>query len=168
MKKVNSNLLFVVIICVILMIPMLLFATLDSKTSGDSKESVFDMLEDAKEDGEVDDVEGWGIIFVGFSSFVGVFFLITVLAFSVFLTIYAGIMIILALIARAIYKSEGPRLTLYRVIMSIVHLMLAILAVLIFVSLFSNFYIPLGLIGVVYTVFLVLSIRNTYSSRILY
>lgn len=123
------------------------------------------------EDGEVDDVEGWGFIFggaaVGVAAlFAGATWFVLVLVPAVL----AIFMIIPAIIARLIYRTDKGRILVYRILMFFSYVWMGVLAFFLGTIIFGGKLTVATFIILVlflYTIVVtVLGIRNTYTGRI--
>lgn len=123
------------------------------------------------DDGEVDDVEGWGFIFGGAA--VGLAGLLLGMAWIVGVLVpalLAVFMFVPALIARLIYRADKGRILAYRILMFFVYLWMGVLAFALgalILELEVTVATVVFLVSFLYTVLVViLGIRNTYTERI--
>lgn len=123
------------------------------------------------EDGEVDDVEGWGYIYGGVGHLLGGLAVGIGWIVLVFFPAAAALIIFVpAFIARLVYKGRGIRLLIYRITMFLVYVVMSAFALLlggfIFGEKLGGLEIAMGIISVYTAVVTVLGVRNTYTSRI--
>ncbi|MBQ8821347.1 MAG: hypothetical protein IJZ82_01775 [Lachnospiraceae bacterium] len=117
-KKVNNNFtLVILLVAAMLLIPLIFgLALIDLDSDMDSLKNE---ISTTLEDGEVDDVEGYGVIAesvgYGFGAFASVIIFVIILMVGG----YALLLFVIALIARLIFKAEGKRLTAYRILMGV-------------------------------------------------
>lgn len=165
MKTVNKIYIIIMSIAIVLLASCFVvekaFDAID-----DYGEEVSSDADEAREDGEIDDVEGWGLIaegsMLGLGAFAGIFLLGAALAFG----IYAVLLILIATIARLLFKPQGVGLGLYRVLMTIEYILMALLDLL-FISILLEGFSVLALVGaVVFTFATVYGLIYTYSRKI--
>ena len=151
LKKVKQIYLIVMSIAVLLLIFSIILFNFDEISDFFSEQ--FDKfsteVDEAKSDGEVDDVEGYGII--AKSSILGL----------------GVIGAIISSIAMAFYKPEGARLNIYRVIMALVYILLAMLDAAFLSMLFKGFSVPVMVCVLILTPIILYCLVNTYSKRII-
>ena len=170
MRKVTQNLIISIGTCVLSLL-LALIPTIALMGLDGGMELVGGFFEEIWENGEVDTVEGHGAILVGFLAVLGIFGEFILIGLLLAVAMYLAACLFLTLIARFIYAPEkGWRLTVYRILMSMLYLVQAVGVWICFV--FASFegvgpkliFIPIGLLmiaGIVY------SAINTYSDRIL-
>lgn len=171
MKKIlNFNFITVVILAaMIALIAAFAWINLSNVSTGVNND--ISEMYDTNEDGEIDDVEGWAFLFggsvLGLANLsIGFAKLVIVLVSGAFVVF----IIVPAIIARLIYRSEKGKILTYRIFMGISYVWMGILA-----SLLGNVILSGGMtvITVVLAVLLlyiiavlILGIRNTYTKRI--
>ncbi len=171
MKKIlNFNFITVAILTAMLVLTAV-FAWMNLSDVSASVNQEIDEMYDPNDDGEIDDVEGWGFIFggsvLGLASLsVGVVKIASVLVTGGFVSF----MMVPAIIARLIYRAEKGRILAYRILMGVSYAWMGILAFLLGNMLLSGGMMVVTVVSAVlflYTVaVLILGIRNTYSQRI--
>ena len=105
MKRVDIMYIIVMVIAVVLLASCFLAEDIFDAID-DYGEEVSSDYDDAKDDGEVDDVEGWGLIFEGSLLGLGAFAGLLILGVAFFVGIYAVLLIIIASLARALFKPQ--------------------------------------------------------------
>lgn len=171
MKKVlNFNFITVTILAVMLVLTAV-FAWMNlSDISTEVNNNISEMY-DPNDDGEIDDVEGWGFIFggsvLGLASLsVGFVKIVSVLVTGFFVIF----IMVPAIIAKFIYRAEKGRILAYRILMGVSYACMGMLA-----SSLGNWIFSGGMtvntvvsaVLLLYTVaVLILGIRNTYTKRI--
>ena len=169
MKKVKQIYLIVMSIAVLLLIFSIILFNFDEISDFFSEQ--FDKfsteVDEAKSDGEVDDVEGYGIIAKSSILGLGVIGAIMYWGVAFIMGAFAVILIIISSIAMAFYKPEGARLNIYRVIMALVYILLAMLDAAFLSMLFKGFSVPVMVCVLILTPIILYCLVNTYSKRII-
>ena len=171
MKKVlNFNFITVAILAVMLVLTAA-FAWMNLSDVSASVNQEIDEMYDPNDDGEIDDVEGWGFIFGG--SVLGLASLSVgfVKIASVLVTGFFVIFIMVpAIIAKFIYRAEKGRILAYRILMGVSYIWMGVLTFILGDVLLSGGMTVVTVVSAVlflYTVaVLILGIRNTYTKRI--
>lgn len=128
-------------------------------------------LHDPNDDGEIDDVEGWGFIFGG--SLLGLAAL-SVAFIKLVCVLGTGLFVLLvmvpAVIARLIYRAKKGRILVYRILMFFSYAGMSILAFflgnIIFAGRLTVVTVVLSVLFLYTVAVLILGIRNTYTKRI--
>lgn len=171
MKKIlNFNFMTVAILTAMLVLTTV-FAWMNlSDISTEVNNNISEMY-DPNDDGEIDDVEGWGFIFGG--SVLGLASLSVgfVKIASVLVTgALVFFMLAPALIARLIYRSEKGRILAYRILMFFSYACMGILASSlgnwIFAGKMTVNTVVLAVLLLYTIAVMILGIRNTYTKRI--
>lgn len=164
-KKVNINfLLALVLVAGLLMIPVVLgVAVNDMSGELDALESD---ISATLEEGEVDDVEGYGVLAEGTAYGLGTFANTMLIIVIIMVGGYAGLLFVFAAMARLIYAKEGKRLLAYRILMSVEYVLQAGIIVFLVNLLLGGFDIVFLLMILMIAAGLIYSARNTYTKRI--
>ena len=164
-KTVNGNFILCMLIVAALVLLCVFFGVATTDMGGEM-DSIKSDISETLEDGEVDDVEGYGVIAesigYGFSAFASAILLVMILLVGV----YAFALFIIALIARLVYKSEGKRLAVYRVLMGIEYLLQAGLILFLGEILVNSRNLTVLVVIVPLLAAIVYGVRNTYTKRI--
>ena len=117
-KRANINFILVIILTAVMMlVPIILGAAyVELNNEMDSLKSE---MSATLEDGEVGDVEGYGVIAQGIGYGLGSFAGALVLVMIVLVGGYAFVLFLIALIARLVFAKEGKRLLAYRILMGV-------------------------------------------------
>lgn len=171
MKKIlNFNFITVAILAAMLVL-IAAFAWINLSDVSASVNHEINEMYDPNEDGEIDDVEGWGFVFggsiLGFAALsVGLVKVASVLVTGFFVIF----MLVPAIIARLIYKADKGRILAYRLLMGFSYAWMGVLAFLLGNAIFAGGMTTVTyviLVPFLYTiVVLILGIRNTYTKRI--
>lgn len=164
-KKVNINLILaLVLVAGLLMIPIAL-GMIVNDMSGELNE-LGEEMSTAFEDGEIDTVEGHGLILEGAGYGLGAF-AGTMLIIIIFMVGgYAGLLFVFAVMARLIFAKEGGRLLAYRILMGVEYVLQAGIVVFLVSMLLEGFDIVFLLMTLMVLAGLIYSARNTYTKRI--
>lgn len=120
---------------------------------------------------EIGDVEGYGLLGYMIAYGVGSFVVMAVKILFVWIPLFMGlILLVLAVLSRAVYADNGGRLLMYRIIMGIGYILLAAMAGLLagLLSMWSGIlaFVLVGSLLAYVTAIIILGIRNTYTDRI--
>ncbi len=164
-KKVNINLILaLVLVAGLLMIPITMGIIVNEVNGG------LNILEEdisgAFEDGEIDTVEGHGIIFEGAVYGFGVFSVTMLIVIIFMVGGYAGLLFIFAVLARIVFAKTGGRLLAYRILMGIEYVLQAGIVVFLISILLDGFDIVFLILTLMVTAGLIYSGINTYTKRI--
>lgn len=162
--KLNYILILIPVICVLyLCISSFSYA----KKIDKAMEHAQDVVDEFDEDGETDDVEGQGAIGLTILGMFGLFGSVALKALGIILAIYDFFLFLFSTIARFAFKPYGDSLLAYRILMTIVYIMLAIPLYLLLRSMFYYLSISLLIINVGIIAILIICGANTYTNRIL-
>ncbi len=168
MKKVKQIYLIVMSIAVLLLIFSIILWNFDEISNFFSEQ--FDEfsteVDEAKSNGEIDDVEGYGIIAKSSLLGLGVIGVIIYWGATFIMGAFAIILIIISSIAMAFYKPEGAGLNIYRVIMALVYILLAMLDAVLLSMMFNGFSVLVLVCILILTPIILYCLVNTYSKRI--
>ncbi len=164
-KKVNINLILaLVLVAGLLMIPIAL-GVIVNDMSGEL-DALGEEMSTAFEDGEIDTVEGHGLIWqgagYGFGAFAGTMLMIVIFMVGG----YAGLLFVFAVMARIIFAKEGGRLLAYRILMGVEYVLQAGIVVFLISMLLEGFDFVFLLMTLMILAGLIYSARNTYTKRI--
>ncbi len=166
MKRVTLN--YIIIMSVVVALLFLCIYIFIQKSKLDKGiNDIQDSVESVNDDGEVDDVEGHGAIALTLVGMFGILGSVALGALIIVILIYALLVFLLSTIAKLVFKPYGDGLVAYRIVMSIVYLLLGIPIFFLFESFSVAISITnvLGFLGLV-AVVLVTGI-NTYTHRII-
>lgn len=116
------------------------------------------------QDDEIDDVEGYGIIFYGIGAIGGSLLNVFLSVIILFIGFYDLFLFLFLLSAKLIYKN-GKRIIGYRILMGFAYAMMIGLFILLLPSAITSLLIFIFEIYLIIVIFL--GIRNTYSKRII-
>ena len=166
MKKiVNQNFVLSMIIVAAMVLVCIFFGFVMSDV-GEGMDYLRNDISQTVENGEVGDVEGYAMIIQGIGYGFGAF--ANVLLFGVVLLVgfYGFLLFIVALIARLVYKSEGKRLVVYRVLMGIEYVLQAGLFWVLGEMMISNFNLIMLVVILLLLAEIIYGVINTYTKRI--
>ena len=163
MKRENINLLLAMIMVVgVMFMAFLCFhagKALDSNLAG-----VSGSFQEATQDGEVEDVEGYALIMQGIGYGFGKLGYLIVMAATVLLTIYAALLGIFAVAARVAFNRE--RLLAYRILMGVEYVLQAIAEIFLLWLMIPGGFTPVCVaMEVLLLGMTIYSAVNTYSVR---
>lgn len=164
-KAVNKNFILCMLVVTALVLLCVLFGVATTDIGGEM-ESVKSDISGILEGEEVNDVEGYGVIAESIGLGFGVFASAILFAMIFLVGAYAFVLFIVALIARLVFKSQGKRLVIYRVLMGIEYVLQAGLILLLGDMLVNS---GSGIVLVIIVPLLaeiVYGVRNTYTDRI--
>lgn len=168
MKKVTQNFIISLAMATVILVLTLVLGIFLS-VYGDGLECMGEDISTIFEDGEVDTVEGHGAIFESSILFVGAFMGAVVLALVILMGGYAFLLILFAVVARAVFAPRGGRLLIYRILMGIEYVLQAGIVFFLITILLEetglSFIIVLAITAAV-VAGLVYSAVNTYSKKI--
>lgn len=168
MKKVTQNFIISLAMAATVLLLTLVLGIFLS-VYGNDLEGMSEDINAIFEDGEVDTVEGHGAIFEGSILFVGTFVGAVVLVLVILMGGYAFLLILFAVVARAVFAPRGGRLLIYRILMGIEYVLQAGIVFFLITILLEetgfSFIIVLAITASVASG-LVYSAVNTYSKRI--
>ena len=180
MKRVTINFILSMIFVVGLAIAIAGYLN-NQRVINDAIEQVTADINDLEDDvAEIDDVTGYALIGMNIVRGLGAFGSFILALFAVAIGLYAVILLIFALIARAVYKPQGGRLIAYRILMTIEYILQSFIPITLgsavvgllrlpgigIKHIFSFSNISLILITIVSAACIIYSAVNTYTSRI--
>ena len=165
MKKVNINFILSLFIVIALFALAIYCLYLGNKMDTDILETAGNSMKETMQSGEIDDVEGYGLIIQGLGYGFGFLGYMVLLVMAVIAGGYGFIMLLFTVVARIVFSKE--RLFTYRILMGIVFAMQILLELFIFTTLVSQFAIVWFIAEVVFVGITVYCAINTYSSRVL-
>lgn len=164
-KKANQNFIMAMILVAAMVLVCIFFgaALVDLDSDLDSMKSD---ISTTLEDGEVEDVEGYGVIAESIGYGFGAF--ASAIIFAVILLVggYAFLLFIVALIARLIYAGKGKRLIAYRILMGVEYLLQVGLILFFGDILVGSFNVVTLVIMLLILIEIVYGAVNTYTKRI--
>ncbi len=166
MRRVTLN--YIVIVSVVLVLFFLCIYIFAQKTKLDKGINLIqDSVETVNDDGEVDDVEGHGAIALSLVGMFGILGSVALGALIIIIIIYAFVLLLLSTIAKFTFKPYGEGVLVYRILMSVVYILLCIPIFILFKSFTVAISITnvLGFFGLI-AVIIVTGI-NTYTNRII-
>lgn len=164
-KRANINFILVIILTAVMMlVPIILGAAyVELNNEMDSLKSE---MSATLEDGEVGDVEGYGVIAQGIGYGLGSFAGALVLVMIVLVGGYAFVLFLIALIARLVFAKEGKRLLAYRILMGVEYALQAGIIIFFVDILSGEFNVGPLVIMLVVLAEIVYGCVNTFSKRI--
>lgn len=167
LKPITFNFVSVIIVAVLFILAGV-FATASLSLNDadavqtDIKSKITEIHENAGEDG-IDDVYGYGLVILNLGYGVATLGEAFVVATMILCGLGAFIIFFPALLARLLYKNSDGRIMVYRIIMGIDYVMIAVLALMLLggSALLIDWLIPLAMLVIV-----VCGVINTYSNRI--
>ena len=164
-RKVNINfILALVLVAGLLMIPIVLGVAVNDLSS--DIDAPGDGISTALEDGEADEVEGYGMLLEGAGYGLGTFANAMLMVVIIMVGGYAGLLFVFAAMARLIFAKEGGRLRAYRILMGVEYVLQAGIIVFLGNLLLSGFDIVFLLMILMIGAGLIYSAVNTYTKRI--
>ncbi len=164
-KTVNKNFILCMLVVAALVLLCVLFGVATADIGGEM-DSVKSDISGILEGEEVNDVEGYGVIAesigYGFSAFASAILFAMILLVGA----YAFVLFIVALIARLVFKSQGKRLVIYRILMGVEYVLQAGLILLLGDMLVNSGNGIVLVIIVPLLAEIVYGVRNTYTDRI--
>lgn len=165
MKKVNINFILAIIIVVVLLV--LSFSLWRAVQKADKElERIESSIDEKRQENEIDDVEGHGMILESFAYLIGGMGVILIKAILIIMVVYALLLFVIALAARLVYKDSGGRLLAYRIIMGIEYALQGIMEVLLIISITQLPTIGNVLGAVILGAEIIYGAINTYTPRI--
>jgi len=164
-KKVNINLILaLVLVAGLLMIPIAMGVIVNDLN--DDLGILGEDMSEAYEDGEIDTVEGHGLILEGAAYGLGVFSSTMLMIVIIMVGGYAGLLLVFAVLARLVFAKEGGRLLAYRILMSVEYVLQAGILVFLIGLLLDGFDIVFLILTLMIAAGLIYSGINTYTKRI--
>ena len=164
MKKANIN--FILAMVVVVAMLLISFTVWRAVSKADKElEQIENSINEKRQGDEIGDVEGYGIIMESFGYLIGGLGVIALKLALIFLTGYAALLFLVALIARLVYKNSGGRLLAYRIIMGIEYALQSIIEVLFIISVVQGPNISNVLISLLLGANIIYSARNTYTQN---
>jgi hypothetical protein len=167
MKKSILNLILIIILVILPFIYLkILTAPLDRDIkSAINSSSIDDSSIRSSDSGEIEDVEGYGIIATSIAEAVGVGSILFVTFFEILLYVivfgFGSVILMLTLIATILSKKKVA----YRVLMSIVYFIYLVLELILLGVLGTTFNIPLLGFVILIPVLIGINMFNTYSNK---
>lgn len=180
MKKVTINFILSMVFVVGLAITIAGYLNKQSVINDYTEQVATDIDELKNGQDEIDDVTGYALILKNIGKGLGVFGSFIMTLFAAAIGLYAIILLIFALIARAVYKPQGGRLIAYRILMTIEYILQSFIPITLGSTVVELFNLPgigikqifsfsnisLLLVTLVSAACIIYSAVNTYTSRI--
>lgn len=164
-KKVNINLILaLVLVAGLLMIPIAMGVIVNDLN--DSMDVLEEDMSGVYGDGEIDTVEGHGLIMEGAAYGFGVFSSAMLMIVIFMVGGYAGLLFVFAVMARIIYAGEGGRLLAYRILMGVEYVLQAGIVVFLVNMMLEDFDFVFLILTIMIAAGLIYSGINTYTKRI--
>ncbi|MBQ3512326.1 MAG: hypothetical protein IJA32_00805 [Lachnospiraceae bacterium] len=165
MKKANIN--FILAMVVVVAVLLISFTVWRAVSKADKElEQIESSINEKRQGDEIGDVEGYGIIMESFGYLIGGLGVIALKLALIFLTGYAALLFLVALIARLVYKNSGGRLLAYRIMMGIEYALQALMEVILILSVIELPTVSNVLATILLGADIIFSARNTYTARI--
>lgn len=168
-KKIHKKANIIFILAVVLAVAIAIVAIglgLAFTELGSGMDTLRNDMSATLEGGEVDDVEGYGLIVEGAGYGLGAFAGIVLLFAAIFVGGYAFLLFLFALIARLVYAKEGKRLLAYRILMGFEYVLQAGIFLFFCILLSEGFNPGLLVIMLLVLAELVYGVLNTFTKRI--